>query len=276
MECLKPLYLHAHEIYVPCGKCPQCGANKRHDWATRLHYEARQHLCKQFVTLTYRNNKLRWAHGQSQIVRRDLQLWFKRLRKAGYALRYFAVGEYGSITYRPHYHVILFGSIPTSAMEYAWIDEGPKGTSLGHIHVGQVTEASIMYCLGYLVNAKAPLMAHHRVRPFSLMSRRPGIGAAYITPEMLEWHHSCRKNYTMVDGAQRHLPRYYKQKIFSKIDQVRIAVKASKDWFNKELAWSRAPHQMKLTYPQLRAYRREQQLRLAQAIRASSKSTQQI
>jgi len=274
MECLKPLYLHKHDIYVPCGRCPQCGANKRHDWATRLHYEARLHLVKKFVTLTYANHKLRWAHGQSQLCKRDLQLWCKRIRRRGYTFRYYAVGEYGSTTYRPHYHVIVFGDVPDSVIADSWCDEDKNGSGLlGHVHVGTVTQASIMYCLGYLVNAKAPLMSHHRVRPFSLMSRKPGLGAAYMTQEMLDWHRCDRKNYTMVDGEKRHLPRYYKQKIFSKIDQVRIAVKASKDWFDRELKWSRAPHQMRLSYPQLRAYKREQQLRLAQSIRASSKNS---
>jgi hypothetical protein len=44
-------------------------------------------------------------------VKRDLQLFFKRLRKAypDVKLRYFACGKYGEQFARPHYHVILFG-----------------------------------------------------------------------------------------------------------------------------------------------------------------------
>lgn len=276
MECLKPIYLSKHEIYVPCGKCPQCGVNRRSEWSTRLHYEARRHVDAKFVTLTYANYALHWAHGQSQLCKRDLQLWFKRLRKAGHKVRYYAVGEYGSSTYRPHYHVILFGSVPDSELEKAWCQEGKNPKPLGHIHVGKVEPGSIMYCLGYLVNAKAPLMVHNRVRPFSLMSRKPGIGASYLTPEMIEWHRSGRKNYSLVDGVERHLPRYYKLKIFSKIDQVRIAVTASKVWFDKQLAWSRTPAMMKLTYPQLVAYKRDQAMALAKRIRAHSKTPEKI
>lgn len=41
------------------------------------------------------------------------------------------------------------------------------------------------------------------------------------------------KNYCLVDGKTRHLPRYYKEKIFSKIDRVRIAVRSQKETFNK-------------------------------------------
>lgn len=276
MECLKPLYIAKYDIRVPCGRCPQCGVNRRMDWATRLWFESRLHVESSFVTLTYANHKLRWAHGQSQLCKRDLQLWFKRLRKAGYKVRYYAVGEYGSTTYRPHYHVILFGAVPVSELESAWVDEGPSGTSLGLIHVGTVTQASIMYCLGYLVNAKAPLMTHNRVRPFSLMSRKPGLGASYMTPAMLEWHRSDRRSYVMVGDEKRHLPRYYKQKIFSKIDQVRIAVAADKEWFRKELEYSRKPSMLKLTYNQYVAYRREQQRVLAERIRAHSKTAEKL
>lgn len=277
MECLKPLYLSAHDIYVPCGRCPQCGVNKRTDWATRLHYEARRHLVKKFITLTYANHRLRWKHGQSQLVKRDVQLWLKRIRFKGYKCRYYAVGEYGSTTYRPHYHVILFGDVPDSVIADSWCEEGSKGGGLlGHVHIGTVTQASIMYCLGYLVNAKAPLMTHHRERPFSLMSRKPGLGAAYITPEMIEWHRCDRKNYTLVDGVQRHLPRYYKSKIFSKIDQVRIAVTASKEWFKKELEWSRRPEHLCMSWPKFRKYKRDLQITLAKRIRAHSKTSTSI
>lgn len=268
MECLKPLYLHKHEISVPCGKCPQCGVNKRSEWATRLHYEARQHLHKKFVTLTYANQHLRWDHGQSQLDKRDLQLWFKRVRKTGAKIRYYAVGEYGSTTYRPHYHVLLFGDVSDDVIRSSW--------NLGLVHIGLVTQASVMYCLGYLVNAKAPLMNHHRVRPFSLMSRKPGLGASYLSPEMLEWHHSGRKNFTLVDGVERRLPRYYKTKIFSKIDQVRIAVTASKVWLQNQIEWSRRPEHMKMSYKQLLRYKRDQQIALAQKIRAHSKTAEKL
>lgn len=270
MECLKPTYLHKQEMTVPCGKCPMCAAQKRSDWATRLHFEARRHLVKKFVTLTYADAHLKWAHGKSQLCKRDLQLWFKKLRKAGYKLRYYAVGEYGSKTFRPHYHVILFGDVPDEIIRQCW--------QHGQIHIGNVTQASIMYCLGYLVNSKGWQMVTHREKPFSLMSRKPGLGASYLTPDAIEWHNarcfSDLKNYTVIDGVQRHLPRYYKLKLFSKINLVRIAVRDQKNYFNKQLQWLRSPSMSKLQDPS--AYKRLQMENLAKRIRAHSKSTQQI
>lgn len=63
------------------------------------------------------DSKHQSAIGQScfgVLWKKDLQNFFKRFRKAcAYALptfdwKYFAVGEYGCYTFRPHYHIILF------------------------------------------------------------------------------------------------------------------------------------------------------------------------
>lgn len=260
MECLNPRYLPAREMVVPCGKCAFCAATRRADWATRLEYEARLHLDKKFITLTYANPHLHWAHGNPQLSKRDLQLWFKRVRKTGAFIRYYAVGEYGSTTYRPHYHVLLFGSVSEETIRNAW--------PLGTVHIGTVTQASVMYCLGYIVN-KSWKHLHNRVPPFALMSRKPGLGSNYLTPEMREWHKADRKNYVIIDGRKRHLPRFYKTKIFSKIDLVRIAVRDQKNLFKRQVAWIRHPERMKMQNPL--KYRREQMLRLAEQIRSKSK-----
>lgn len=225
MQCIAEKYIAKHDIYVPCGKCGFCLATRKSDWSTRLEYESRLWLDRKFITLTYADCHLHWNGGISQLKKSHLQDYFKRLRKAGYKLRYFAVGEYGSKTYRPHYHVILFGSIPEKVIREKW--------DKGQVHVGQVNQDSISYCLKYIINGKAKGMRIGRQAPFSIMSRKPGIGANYLTPQMIEWHKSDRKNYVLVDGKVRHLPRYYKEKIFSKIDRVRIAVRDQKRAFNK-------------------------------------------
>lgn len=254
------MYLHKQEMVVPCGKCAFCAATKRSDWATRLEYEGRLHLDKKFITLTYANPHLTWNHGHPQLVKADLQKWFKRVRKAGAKVRYFAVGEYGSQTLRPHYHVLLFGDVSEEIIRSAW--------PFGLVHIGTVTQASIMYCLGYIVN-KSWKHVHNRVPPFSLMSRKPGLGSNYLSRAMIDWHRSGRKNYVLVDGAKRHLPRFYKCKIFSKIDLVRIAVRDQNSLFKQQVAWLRHPERARMKDPS--RYRREQMLILAQRIRSKSK-----
>ena len=248
-------------MLVPCGKCAFCTATKRSDWALRLHYESKQHEQRRFVTLTYADSHLVWKNGVSQLSKKHLQEWFREVRRPGYKVRYYAVGEYGSRTYRPHYHVLLFGSVSDDHLRRCW----PHG----HVHIGTVTDASVMYCLGYIVNGKGWKMRTNRVPPFSLMSLRPGLGHGYLTDAMKEWHRSGRKNYAILDGQRRHLPRYYKTKIFSAIDLVRIAVRDQKDMFRKAVEWVRSPAMRKQRDPL--AYRREQLKRLAQKIRSKSK-----
>jgi len=221
MECLNLKYLPAREISVPCGRCAFCLATRRSDWSTRLEYEAKKWVTKTFITLTYADAHLYFRNGLSQLRKCDLQLYFKKLRKAGYRLRYFAVGEYGSRTFRPHYHVLLFGEIPEGVLRAKW--------DKGMVHIGQVTQASISYCLKYVVNSRGKGMRNGREVPFAIMSRKPGLGANYLSPAMIKWHKSDRKNYVLMDGQKRHLPRYYKLKIFSAIDRVRIAVRDQKE-----------------------------------------------
>lgn len=270
MECQSPRYLSKQDMVVACGRCAFCLATKRSDWALRLHYEGRQHLVKKFITLTYADAHLHFKDGVSQLDKRDVQLWLKRVRKTGAKVRYFAVGEYGSQTFRPHYHVLLFGDVSDDVIRNSW--------PLGHVHIGQVTEASVMYCLGYIVNGKGWKMRTKRVPPFSLMSRGNGIkgdpgygglGFSYLTAAMIQWHRSGRYNYAIVDGKKRHLPRYYKVKIFSKIDLVRIAVRDQKAVFKAAVKWVRSPAMRRQKDPL--AYRAEQLKILAQKIRAKCK-----
>lgn len=270
MECQTPRYLSKQDMCVPCGNCAFCTATKRSDWALRLHYEGRRHLVKRFVTLTYADPHLVWANGCSQLHKRHLQLWFKRVRNSGAKIRYFAVGEYGSKTFRPHYHVLLFGDVSEAVIRDSWL--------FGHVHIGQVTEASVMYCLGYIVNGRGWKMRIKRQPPFAIMSRGNGIpgdpgyggiGHSYLSPAMIEWHRSGRKNYAILDGTKRHLPRYYKCKIFSKIDLVRIAVRDQKEMFRRAVKWLRSPAMRRQKDPL--AYRALQLKRLAQRMRAKCK-----
>lgn len=226
MECFRPRYLSQRDITVPCGKCGCCLATRRSDWASRIDSEWRVHWKCSFVTLTYADAHLRWRNGVSQLEKRDLQLFFKKVRKSGIKFRYYAVGEYGSKTFRPHYHILFFGDVPEAQIRKSW--------GLGLVHVGNVTRASISYTLKYIVNSKGPQMRNGRAVPFCVMSRRPGLGINYLTPQMKEWHgvggpFVRYKNYMLIDGQKRHLPRFYKLKIWpSKLDQLRITHTAGK------------------------------------------------
>lgn len=265
MECISLRYVAKNDIHVPCGRCAFCLATARSDWALRLHYENRLHLDSSFVTLTYADPHLTWKNGVSQLVKSDLQKFFKRLRKAGYKLRYFAVGEYGSKTFRPHYHIILFGSVPETAIRAAW--------QFGLVHIGKVSQASVMYCLGYIVNGKGWKMRTNRQQPFATMSRGrgkiKGLGSNYLTPAMISWHKSDYKNYAILDGQKRHLPRYYKTKIFNKKQIRKIFYREQRASWERMVKWVRSPAMRRIKDPL--AYRADQMRQAAKRINAKSK-----
>lgn len=93
-------------LRVPCGKCLACRIAKRREWSARLLHELSTHEDAVFITLTYSDN-----YNDDSLHKRHFQLFIKRLRKAlgDRRIRYYACGEYGEQTQRPHYHAIVFG-----------------------------------------------------------------------------------------------------------------------------------------------------------------------
>ena len=110
LVCSHPITLEyaRGDFQVPCGKCLCCRASKSKEWALRLKHEQAFWDREGFITLTYADEYLPTG---GVLVKRDLVNFFKRLRKAisPRKIRYFACGEYGTRTCRPHYHAIVFG-----------------------------------------------------------------------------------------------------------------------------------------------------------------------
>ena len=208
-------------ISVPCGKCPSCLANKRASWAFRLQQELKDSKSAKFVTLTYdeKNNT-------GSLSKNDVQLFLKRFRAlcqkvdADYKVRYYLTGEYGSNTFRPHYHMLIFNIPVLSEIElYETINKAWKN---GSSFIGDVTPASIMYVAKYLL--KGSVTPDGCEEPFSLMSRRPGIGFQYVE-RMADWHAEEQRTFVQSGSVKQTMPRYYKDKIFSKSDKEEISIK---------------------------------------------------
>lgn len=170
----------------PCGKCPPCLKARASSWSYRLMKEEKLYTNSMFLTLTYDTSTVPITpRGYMTLRKSDLQLFFKRLRKAlpDSKIKYYAVGEYGGKTCRPHYHIILFGANP-GAVAKAWCIEDKftrQRTSIGNCHYGVVTGASVGYTLKYIQKpGKIPMHRNDdRVKEFSLMSKD---WAAHILP----------------------------------------------------------------------------------------------
>lgn len=232
MRCVSPISikdpsqkLGSIRLVVPCGKCGSCMHNRRTEWSFRLREELIHAHSATFVTLTYSEENLPWGSYAPTLSKRDLQLFIKRLRKENaskwpHQLRYYAVGEYGTETKRPHYHVLLFNCESTiySKLEQIW--------GLGRVDLGNVSDASIHYVTKYHVNydVSQDNGVHHKVHSiqpeFALMSRRPGIGSAYVG-RAGSWNYENGVLYCIKDGYKQAMPRYYRKKIFTE-DQLKL------------------------------------------------------
>lgn len=215
-KCISP-WTKEHEgknLDLPCGKCHACRSARASQWSFRLNKEAEVSSSAFFITLTYDNPPMT-DNGFMNLCKKDIQDYMKRLRKLNrQKLKYYAVGEYGTKTSRPHYHIIMF-NVDVETIDKAW---SLNGKSLGHIHVGQVSEASTGYTLKYISKqGKIPMFELDDRQPeFSLMSK--GLGKNYITQQMVKWHKANlfeRMYVNLKDGKKVSMPRYYKEKIYT-------------------------------------------------------------
>lgn len=207
-------------IKVPCGKCSGCRLEHSRQWAVRCMHEMRMHNASAFVTLTYDDKHL---PSNRSLVKSDLQNFMKRYRNyAGDGVRFFACGEYGEVTLRPHYHLLLLNRDIDDRRYYKMSGENRLYTSAkldeiwskGLTVVGDVTFESCAYvaryCMKKITGSKAEAHYAGRQPEFIVMSRRPGIGAGYFDrfKDELVSHDTI-----VVNGVPAALPRYYDGKL---------------------------------------------------------------
>ena len=175
-------------IPIPCGHCIGCRMDRAKDWKVRCCLESVSHRESWFVTLTYDDAHLPTSRvdGRPVLRKDDLQSFFKRLRYyfGDQRFRYFACGEYGENTLRPHYHFILFcdrlDAVQASdgIFRSSWIS---SSWTFGLIDIKRADVGTMAYVAGYV--EKKQKDAHYdeyRVKPFILMSRRPGLGLSQL------------------------------------------------------------------------------------------------
>jgi len=172
MLCGKP-FKYNDTVFFPCGDCDACRSRRRALWSHRIMLESLKHNHNSFLTLTYDEAHL---PADGSLVIKHYQDFLKRLRKAiePIKLRYYFVGEYGDLSWRPHYHAALFG-IGRDFVEVVsrcW----PYGFSM----LGELTPASANYVAGYVtkkITNASDKRLDGRHPEFARMSLRPGIGA---------------------------------------------------------------------------------------------------
>jgi len=215
MVCEKPFVKDG--MALPCGQCLPCRYRRKKVWSHRIMLEAMQHRSNAFVTLTYDDEHL---PPDKSVSVRALQLFFKRLRKKGHKFRYYAVGEYGDHTLRPHYHLAMF-NFPQcfrgqtdfrklvccetcKTVSDAWQDQGA-------CQVAYLEPASAAYIAGYVTKKVLAKPLPKELTPeFQRMSLRPGLGLhAIIDVAAVLMQHDLEEDLEDVPHTLQHGTTHY-------------------------------------------------------------------
>lgn len=247
-------------IEIPCGQCIGCRLQRSREWADRCLMEMlttsdKIYCDTWFVTLTYDDKNLPSEEyivpdtGEQlflhSLCKEDLQKFIKDLREAfatkeknrlsllgldpeRQKIRYFACGEYGTLSGRPHYHLIIFGLAIDDLKFYKMSDVGyPYYNSewlsgiwkKGHVVVAQAAWENCAYVARYVTKkitgekAKEIYFDFHLQPEFSLMSLKPGIGYEYLEKYGISDWFQVEKHFCQSHEIGN--PRYFKKKLES-------------------------------------------------------------
>lgn len=198
-----------HQFLVPCGKCLGCRIDYSRTWANRMILELHDNPHAIFLTLTYNNDNVpRSDNGSMTLNVRDVQLFFKRLRKEfiNKRIRYYLAGEYGPKNLRPHYHAIVYGLdisdfvdlrvIGSNALHQVYFTSSRLESiwSNGFILLSSVSHKTCAYVARYTMKkhyGEKHYYSRLGIHPeFSVCSRKPGIGMLHVR-DLLTSGNSC-------------------------------------------------------------------------------------
>lgn len=223
-------YMFEKMVSVPCGSCRECLTQNSRSWAFRIMKEAQQHEDNWFITFTYDDKHIP-KNGMLDVkaiseFNKKLKVYLSR-KGLKSDFRFYAVGEYGGQTARPHYHVIYFGlDIP----DLKFICKSSKGHLVfdseviknvwknGFITIEGVDVGSACYVARYCdkkkrlnKSQKEELKKKGIVPEFARMSNRPGIGAAYLDQAEELFLEGIFNDY--IKGKSYSFPLYFTKKL---------------------------------------------------------------
>lgn len=188
--------------YVPCGKCYACNMNKKLSWLFRFQVEEENSLQSYFVTLTYDNDHL------TDVNKKHLQNYFRFLRREKHVFKYYAIGEYGTKTNRPHYHAAIFLQSQT---QKKFEHDLEKKWNHGNILTQKLEIGSMNYVLHYHIRPKEPIPGKFT---FSIMSK--GLGSQLFENKTMLNHlqNIDIRNFVIKNRSfnSTYIPRYYRRK----------------------------------------------------------------
>lgn len=242
-KCYIKKFAFTRELNLPCGWCLGCRLDNSRMWALRMMHEARYSTDNYFITLTYSDKNMPFG---GDLRYSDLRDFFKRARhlfqgvpspttrrpkrrvvtEDDPAFRYFACGEYGDKTLRPHYHFCAYNFKIDDLRPFKQTKTGMYFTSQsltetwrhGHVIVVKLDWACAKYVSGYVTKK---MNTHEGVRLLSPETEDEE--AQYYTIQRafqskglgLEWYNANKKEVWDLDGClfggkyMVRVPRFY-------------------------------------------------------------------
>lgn len=231
---------HDFRVELPCGRCIGCRLERSRQWAARCVHEAQIHPQNSFITLTFREACPLDGEKIDPTVslhKYHFQRFLKRLRKQFVPkepkfatseekkkwqhenqIRYYHCGEYGDESARPHHHAILFNfDFPDKKYKTTKCGNNYYTSRIlqdlwpwGHSIIGNATFESAAYVARYCTKKiNGPLAKDHykgRTPEYSTMSRRPGIGAGWLSKYKTD---VFPNDFIVVRGKTCKVPKYY-------------------------------------------------------------------
>lgn len=238
---------------VGCGHCIECRLQKSREWATRMVLESEYHMHNYFVTLTYDPQHVPVSYfpdpdtGEAlpalTLCKADLQKFFKRLRRRletrglDPGIRYYAVGEYGDQSHRPHYHAIIFGldlqdlePVSKSRLGYQYYRSALLESvwPFGIVTVADVSWQDCAYVARYCTKKlggdfKDFYTMFNILPEFSVCSNHRGIGYQYFEEHAKEFYELDEIFLSLPEGGKKVKPPHYYDALYAQIEEATMA-----------------------------------------------------
>lgn len=191
MLCHKGIYIKTQDQTVPCGQCMPCRINAGRIWSSRIIQEWVTHGYGYFFTFTYAPDQLPLVLDEDgaplgNLNKKPFLKWVNHTQEA-IPFRYYAIGEYGNDTHRPHYHMAIFPREPTL------IGEIRNSWKLGFTSIYELNNQRARYLANYtakkLTKPTDYRLARSQEPEFRTSSRNPPLGAAFADAIVTRYQH---------------------------------------------------------------------------------------
>ena len=235
MRCAKPISVLGHRLPVPCGQCIACRVNRQRTWVGRMMLESFTGEGT-FVTLTYEDEVLPKCYSEDgskvygDLVPRHVQEYIRKFRKTA-KTRYFAVGEYGMKSERPHYHLVQWGC---STWNMSDLVQGAWPYGFVTVSTAEIERLRYIgrYCLKKMTQVN-DLRLDGRQPEFARMSLKPAIGALGMRAVLAQLESRRGSAFLAKNGD---VPYDYR------IDGERYPIARHwRNWLREKLGWEKKP-----------------------------------